>query len=207
MKHTAVFFCLLSMPLYAKDTSIIQNATLEGLQLSSEQSKEPGEKIVTCYFIFRNKPSSYFYEIRKKTKKLVFEFNDAQEGTAPISSQKEDPISGFQIEQKKIDANKEVRGLNQEWHDLITVSFDLSQIPQITVSDEFNVISFTYKWSTDPLKIAKYEVKEKKNNAILWSSGAVTALGAGILVYQRLTQKHDKPAEPLSIDDLPDHHR
>ena len=33
--------------------SIVQNAVLEGIQLSSEKGAEPDEISVTCYFIFR----------------------------------------------------------------------------------------------------------------------------------------------------------
>jgi len=196
-------------PAHAQDaTAVVQNAVLEGIQFSSEEGKEPGEKVVTCYFIFKDKPSSYFYEVKKKQKKLFFEFNDTQKGTAPVASLKEEPIEGFAIEQKKIDVNKEVKGLNQEWHDLISITFDLNKLPQIDVKDEYNVISFSYKWTTDPLKEKNYEIKEEgKNNLVVWGSvGGLGAIGGGILIYY-LTRSppHAAPDGPLIITDLPSH--
>jgi hypothetical protein len=187
----------------------VQNAVLEGIQLSSEPGKETGESFVTCYFIFRDKPSSYFYEVKKKTNKLVFEFNDTQKGTSPVPSQKQPPIEGFIIEQKKMDVNKEVKGLTPEWHDLITVTFDLSAIPQINVTDEYNVISFSFKWSSDPAKATKYVSQEGKTSPVLigtLAGGGVLLLGGAVYVYLKLFVK-PKEAEPGPLDtsDLPDH--
>jgi hypothetical protein len=185
----------------------VQNAVIEGIQLSSEPGKEPGENIVTCYFIFRDKPSSYFYEVKKGQKKLVFEFNDTQKGSSPIPSAKQVPIEGFEVEQKKIDINKEVKGLTPEWHDLVSVSFSLSAIPQINVTDEYNVISFTYKWSNDPAKAAKYTVKEGKTNGIAVTS--IGILGAGLVGVGLYYLIHKPPPPgapgPLDTSDLPSH--
>jgi hypothetical protein len=186
----------------------VQNAVIEGIQLSSEPGKEPGENIVTCYFIFRDKPSSYFYEVKKGTKKLVFEFNDTQKGSSPIPSTKQMPIEGFDIEQKKIDINKEVKGLTPEWHDLISVTFSMSAIPQISVTDEYNIISFTYKWSNDPAKSGKYAVKEGKANGVMISSFGVLGLGiVGVGVYYLFIKKPPPPPVegPLDTFDLPSH--
>ena len=186
----------------------VQNAVIEGIQLSSEPGKEAGENIVTCYFIFRDKPSSYFYEIKKGTKKLVFEFNDTQKGSSPVPSTSQAPITGFDVEQRKIDINKEVKGMNPEWHDLVSVSFSLSAIPQISVTDEYNVISFTYKWSSDPAKAAKFTAKEGKTNWALASSlGGIGLLLAGGGVYWYLKHQPGPPPVPTPLDtsDLPVH--
>jgi hypothetical protein len=188
-------------------TGIVQNAVLEGIQISSEPSNDRGEKIVTCYFIFKDKPSSYFYEIKKKLKRLVFEFNDTQKGTSPIVSSGEPPLEGFAIEQKKIDVNKEVKGLNQEWHDLISVTFDLTKIPRIDVKDEYNVISFSYRWTIDPDKEKDYEIGEDNRNrvVVLGTVGATGLIGGGIIWYF-LTRKSSGGAEgPIPINDLPYH--
>jgi hypothetical protein len=186
----------------------VQNAVIEGIQLSSEPGKEAGENIVTCYFIFRDKPSSYFYEIKRGTKKLVFEFNDTQKGTSPVPSAKQAPIEGFEVEQRKIDINREVKGLNPEWHDLVSVSFSLSAIPQISVTDEYNVISFTYKWSTDPAKAAKFTAKEGKTNWTLATTLGVIGLGlAGGAGYYYWKHRPVPPTPPGELDtsDLPVH--
>jgi hypothetical protein len=204
-----VFALFFIAPTYAQDaTAVVQNAILEGIQFSSEDGKEPGEKVVTCYFIFKDKPSSYFYEVKKKQKKLMFEFNDTQKGDSPVPSLKEVPIEGFQIEQKKIDVNKEVKGLNQEWHDLIAVTFDLRKIPQIDVKDEYTVISFTYKWTTDPLKEKNYEIKdESKNNLVVWGSiGGLGLVGGGVAAYYILHKAPPaQPDGPVPLDGLPIH--
>jgi hypothetical protein len=185
----------------------VQNAVLEGIQLSSEPGKEAGENVITCYFIFRDKPSSYFYEVKKKTNKLVFEFNDTQKGSSPIASAKQPPIEGYEVEQKKIDVNKEVKGLNPEWHDMISVTFSLSAIPQINVTDEYNVISYTFKWSSDPAKAAKYVSQEGKTNwglvGGLVGGGAVLA-GVG-LWYILKPAPGVEPPGVLDTTDLPSH--
>jgi hypothetical protein len=186
---------------------LIQNAVLEGIQLSTEPSSIRGEKIVTCYFIFKDKPSSYFYEIKKKNKKLVFEFNDTQKGSSPISSAGEPPLVGFEIDQKKVDVNKEVKGLNQEWHDLIAVSFNLTKIPRIDVKDEYNVISFSYRWTTDPSKEKDYEIKdENRTKGVVFGTIGAGGLIAGGFVWYFLTHKPSSgPEGPIPIDDLPAH--
>jgi hypothetical protein len=198
-------------PVFAQDqdaTGIVQNAVLEGIQISSEASNDRGEKLVTVYFIFKDKPSSYFYEIKKKLKRLIFEFNDTEKGSSPIVSTGEPPLEGFSVDQKKIDVNKEVKGLNQEWHDLISVTFDLTKIPRIDVKDEYNVISFSYKWTIDPGKEKDYEIGEDNRNkaVVLGTVGATGLVGGGILWYF-LTRKgpSNEPEGPISVKDLPDH--
>jgi hypothetical protein len=187
----------------------VQNAVLEGIQLSSEPGKETGENIVTCYFIFRDKPSSYFYETKKKLNKLVFEFNDTQKGTSPIPSSKQAPIEGFDIEQIKKDVNKEVKGLNPEYHDMISVTFNLSAMPQISVTDEYNVISYSFKWSSDPAKLAKYVSKEGKTNPAVVTTltgGGVLILGvAGYFIWKYLNPVKPPPLGDLDTFDLPSH--
>jgi hypothetical protein len=207
---SALFLCLSASSAFAQDqdaTSVIQNAVLEGIQISAEASSTRGEKIVTCYFIFKDKPSSYFYEIKKKNKKLVFEFNDTQKGTSPIASSNEPPLEGFEIDQKKIDVNKEVKGLNQEWHDLVAVSFDLSKLPKIDVKDEYNVISFSYKWTTESGKEKDYELPQDNRNKIvvLGTAGATGLIGGGLIWYFLTNKKASEPEGPIPINDLPLH--
>ena len=189
----------------------VQNAVIEGVQLSSEPSKEPNESVVTCYFIFRDKPSSYFYEVKKKTNKLVFEFNDTQKGNSPVASQKFDPIQGFELEEGKIDVNKEVKGLNPEWHDMVTVTFSLSAIPRINVADEYNVISFSFKWSSDPAKAKALALHEGGVNAgaVVGICGGVLVAGGvgGYFVWKALGGGHNNGGGLVDVDttDLPVH--
>jgi hypothetical protein len=188
--------------------SAVPDAVLEGIQVSSEPSKESGSDVtVTCYFIFRDKPSSYFYEVKRKANKLVFEFNDAQKGTSPIPSQKVSPLEGFELDQHKVDVNREVKGLNPELHDQVSVSFNLSAIPKIHVSDEYNVISFSFKWSTDPAKL-----KTLVDNAGQTNWGLVGGLaGGGAVVLGAALYYLLKPPPPppvagaLDTSDLPSH--
>jgi hypothetical protein len=188
-------------------SDMIQDAVLEGIQIASEDGKIAGEKIVTCYFIFKDKPSSYFYEVKKKSKKMIFEFNDTKKGTSPIASIKEAPIDGFTIEEKKVDVNKEVKGLKQEWHDLVSVSFDMRKLPPIDVKDEYNVISYTYKWTTDPLREDQYAIKDEgKKNLVIWGSiGGIGLIGGGILVYKATSGSSKQTDGPLDISNLPYH--
>ena len=186
----------------------VQNAVLEGIQLSSEPGKVADENIVTCYFIFRDKPSSYFYETKKKLNKLVFEFNDTQKGTSPIPSTKQSPIEGFEIEQKKIDVNREVKGLNPEFHDMISVTFSLTAMPLISVTDEYNVISFSFKWSTNAAKQVTLTSKEGKANPAVVTTltgGGILLLGAAVYLYLRLRPPPPVPTPDIDTSDLPSH--
>ena len=186
----------------------VQNAVLEGIQLSSEPGKVADENVVTCYFIFRDKPSSYFYETKKKLNKLVFEFNDTQKGTSPIPSTKQSPIEGFEIEQKKIDVNREVKGLNPEFHDMISVTFSLTAMPLISVTDEYNVISFSFKWSTNAAKQVTLTSKEGKANPAVVTTltgGGILLLGAAVYLYLRLRPPPPVPTPDIDTSDLPSH--
>ena len=190
-----------------KKISNIQNAILEGIQLSSEPGENIDEKIVTCYFIFRDKPSSYFYEALPKENEIIFEFNDVEVGASPILSAKEPPIQGFRFQSEKIDANKEVVGLNPEWHDILKVHFFFDAIPEITVKDEYSVISFAFKWSTNPEKVKKYTQRYGVNKPLLFSliGGGITIPAVVALVLLKKSDGKNKEIPPLKIDDLPVH--
>ncbi len=189
--------------------SLVQNAVLEGIQLSKEPGDTPDENIITCYFIFRDKPTSYFYEAKVKQKTIVFEFNDVVLGPSPIPQAKEPPIQGFRTETEKVDANREVVGLNPEWHDILKVSFFFDAVPEITVKDEYSVISFSFRWSTDPEKQKELVQDEGGNKALLFSligGGVGISALAGILIFfkdepaeeheQELTTIHDEIIHP-----------
>ncbi len=189
------------------DLGAAQTAVLEGVQISSEPSTEPGEKTVTCYFIFREKPSSFFYEIKAKENKLVFEFNDVKKGASPIQSVSEPPIKGFTIRQDRVDVNKEIRGLKPEWHDVVYVTFSLDAIPRITVKEEYSVISFSYKWSTDPTRTEEYVADKGRPKWLIPTlSGVGGAAVAGVIIAL-LVGGDDEPDGPEALDttDLPIH--
>ncbi|MBN1130277.1 MAG: hypothetical protein JXA71_14895 [Chitinispirillaceae bacterium] len=183
--------------------ALVQNAIIEGVQLSAEPGDKEDEKVVSCYFIFRDKPSSYFYEMKKREKKIIFEFNDTRASAAPVPSTAEPPITGFTVEQRKVDINKDVRGLKPEWHTQIRVIFKLDKIPDIRVSDEYNIISFSYKWTTDPSKEDQYVVKDPTKKIMFWSGAGLATAGVSTLVWYFL-RPGPKGPEEISIDDLPD---
>jgi hypothetical protein len=203
-----VFACgLVAATFAAADDLTTQNAILEGVQISSEPSPDPGEKVVSTYFIFRDKPSSFFYEVREKEKKLVFEFNDVKMGASPIESMSEEPIKGFKVDQRKVNVNEEIRGLEPEWHSVVTVTFDLDNIPIITVNEEYSVISFSYKWSSDPTKLKNYVAGQ--SNAKWWiiggSAGVVVAGAVAVAVVLANGGDEEEEILPIPIDDLPQH--
>jgi hypothetical protein len=193
----------------ASKTSVVQNAVLEGIQLSSEAGKESTDKTVNGYFIFRDKPSSYFYEAKPRENKIVFEFNDAQVGVSPVASMQEKPIQGFRIEPTKVDVNATVKGLKPEWHDVIRVTFYMDAVPEIAVKDEYSVISFTFPWSSDPGKQKQLVVvdESKKTKTVLFSIGGGVGLAAaaGVVWYFLQPKSQPEPTADLSITDLPQH--
>jgi len=183
--------------------SLFQDAIIEGLQFSSEPGSTEDEVIISCFFIFRDTPSSYFYDLNRKDKKLVFEFADARTGFSPIRVDEQSPITGIVIEELQVDANKEIKGLNPEWHNYIRITMNLSHIPIVTVSDEHNIISFRYTWTTNPEKYHQY-VEPNRFPLVFWlSGGALGAIGIGLLTYF-LIPKKEKVIDPtLPLDDLP----
>jgi len=186
-----------------KELSEFQDAIIEGLQVSTEKGATDDEVIVTCYFIFRDKPSSYFYEVNRKERKLTFEFVDARTGSSPVAALEQAPIQEIVIEEDQVDANKEIKGLNPEWHDMIRISFQLEYIPVISVSDESNIISFKYKWTSNSEKITQY-IEANRFPLVFWiSGGTLGGIGIGVLTYF-LIPKKDKVIDPrLDISDLP----
>jgi hypothetical protein len=184
--------------------SPVQNAVIEGVQITTDKGETPDEKIVSGYFIFRDKPSHYFYEVKLREKKIVFEFNDTKTGSSPVPSTAESPIKGFTILSDKVDVNSDVKGLKPEYHNLIRVVFDMEGIPDIRVNDEYSIITFSFKWSTNPQMVSKYTVKDKTPKIILWSTVGVGAVGLGTLAAVLISKPEpSKPLGPLDIDDLP----
>jgi hypothetical protein len=190
------------------DVAPVQNAVLEGVQLSADSAAtgKAGEMLVSCYFIFMDKPTSYFYEVRKKTKQLVFEFNDTRLGNSPINSIEQAPIDGFKVEQKQVDINKTVRGLKPEWHTQVSIVFNLSAIPFLNITEQYSVVSFNYKWTTDQSKIANYIEKDNTKAVILWSSAGILAGAGGVATWILLNPPPPPPQKTdLIITDLPSH--
>ncbi|MDR2592001.1 MAG: hypothetical protein LBC59_04255 [Chitinispirillales bacterium] len=190
-----------------KELSDFPDAIIEGLQVSIDHGTIQDEIIVTCYFIFRDKPSNFFYNIDRKENKLNFEFVDAKTGTSPIAALEQAPIREIVIEEDQTDVNKSIKGLNPEWHDVIRISFELDYLPVISVTNEQNIISFNYKWTTNSEKIPQYLYKDKFPLLFWGSAGVLGGLGLGILTYF-LTKKEPPPEDRvLPISDLPSHTR
>jgi hypothetical protein len=186
--------------------SPVQNAVIEGIQITTDKGSTPDEKIVSGYFIFRDKPSHYFYETKLREKKIVFEFNDTKTGSSPVPSVMESPIKGFTIVSDKVDVNSDVKGLKPEYHNLIRVVFDMEGIPDIRVNDEYSIITFSFKWTTNPQMLSKYTVKDKTPKIILWSSLGVGGAGLGTLAFFLLNKSPEpKPDGPINFSDLPNH--
>ncbi len=190
-----------------KELSDFPDAIIEGLQVSVDRGTVQDEIIVTCYFIFRDKPSNFFYNIDRKENRLNFEFVDAKTGTSPIAALEQAPIREIVIEEDQADVNKTIKGLNPEWHDVIRISFELDYLPVISVTNEQNIISFNYKWTTNSDKIQQYLYKDKFPLLFWGSAGVLGGLGLGILTYF-LTKKEPPPEDHvLPTGDLPNHTR
>lgn len=189
------------------EMSEFQDAVIEGLQVSVDKGSVQDEIFVNCYFIFRDKPTSYFYNIDRKEKKLSFEFVDARAGSSPIAALEQAPIKEIVIEEDQSDANKDIKGLKPEWHDIIRISFELEYLPVITVTNEQNIVSFSYKWTTDSEKIPQYLHKDKFPLIFWFSGGVLGGIGAGVLTYFLIPKKDNSISNVLSTDDLPSRSR
>ncbi len=182
-----------------------QNTTLEGIQISHEpgNGNKPDEVVVSGYFIFKEKPVSYFYEVKQKEKKIIFEFNDTKTPETPIPSVAEPPIQKFTVEQHRIDVNKDVKGIKPEYHNQVKVTLFLDNIPDIHVTDQANVILFSYKWSTDHRKVAGYELKSGSNGWIKYAVGGAVVVGVGAALG--LKGGSSSSSSAISTSDLPAH--
>jgi hypothetical protein len=189
-----------------EEPSNFQNAIIEGIQLTAEKSEISDERVISCYFIFRDKPTSYFYEAKIRDKKLIFEFNDTKTGSSPVPTVSEYPIKGFKIESGKMDINKDVKGLMPEWHDMIRVIFDVDHMPKVHVSDEYSIISFSFKWTSDPAKYKLYTVKDNSRKVVVITTATVggALLGGGAYALYLMLKPNPGP-EPIPITDLPKH--
>jgi hypothetical protein len=186
--------------------SLVQNAVIEGIQLSSEPGENENESIITCYFIFRDKPTSYFYESKARDKVIIFEFNDVELGSSPIPSATLTPIQKFRIRQEKVNANKDIVGLKPEWHDVVKVTFYLDEVPIIAVKDEYSLITFSFKWSTDSETNQANIVDEGgMKPGWWWGIGSAIAVGGGIGLYLFFDKEEppDTPIPDIDISDIP----
>jgi len=186
-----------------QEMSEFQDAVIEGLQVSVSNGTVQDEIFVNCYFIFRDKFSKFFYSVDRKENKLVFEFVDARTGSSPIAALEQAPIREIVIEEDQIDANKDIKGLAPEWHDVIRITFELDYLPVVSVSNEQNIISFGYKWTTDSDKIQQYVYKDKFPILFWGSAGVLGAIGSGVLAYFLLKPVPQPPSNVLPTDDLP----
>lgn len=183
-----------------------RNAVLEGIQLTSEPSGALGEKINSCYFIFREKPTNFFYEIDHKEGHLAFEFSDVVKGASPIGSAAYLPIKGFRVDQKRVNANADVKGLKPEWHDHVVVTLDMEAIPKdIAVTEEYSVISFSYKWCTDGSECKEYQWRPNTGRNILIASlaGVGGVAAAGVVIALLLEPEEEDEDLPINDKDLP----
>jgi hypothetical protein len=180
-----------------------QNTSIEGIQISHEPGNKADEVIVSGYFIFKEKPASYFYEVKQLEKKIVFEFNDTKTPAVPIPSVTEPPIQKFTVEQRRIDVNKDVKGLTPEFHNQVRVTLFLDNIPDIHVNDQANVILFSYKWTTNLQKIDKYVLKPGSKGWIKYAAGGVAVAGIGAAFA--LKGGSSTSGSAISTSDLPQH--
>ncbi len=104
--------------------------------------------------------------------------------------------------------NKAVKGLNPDLHDMVSVTFSLSAIPRINVTDEYNVISFNFKWSSDP---AKQKTLIDEPGRV--KPGVIAGVGGGVLVAGGIAAwfilksipPHQQNGGPLDTANLPSH--
>lgn len=180
-------------------------AILQDIQSSSEPGRSPSEKQVAVHFVFRGSPARYTYDLRPKKKKLVFRFLGARTGSHPIRSVDQRPLTDFHIEQDSVDVNRQVPGLEPQWHNVVTVVFDLKHVPVVTVTDQYSVITFSYTWTTDPSRIDDYVLRGRSNRTLLLSLAGLGGVGGGVLAAYLLKQQTDEaqPREVLRTEDLP----
>jgi len=200
-----VMLCCIDTALAAPgDSAIAQSATLEGIQTTSQTGQKPSETNVSYFFVFKDKPSSYFYEFDVKNKKLIFEFNDAQLADSVSQNPVQNaPVTGITVTQKKVDVNSQVKGLTPEWHGLVTATLSLTKIPHINVKDDKNIISFDYLWTSDTAQEKNYESQKPvgKKKYLLW--GAIGGVGVAGIAVGIIAGSGKSQSSQLSTNDLP----
>lgn len=190
---------------FSETTENPQNAIIEGIQITADDGPKPEEKIVSVYFIFHDKPSSYSYKVDLREKKIIFEFNDATTGPKEIPSIAEPPIKGFSITSETVDIN--ASNGTPDLHNRIQVIFDFDRVPEIKVNDDYSIIIFTFRWPKNSSRVSRYALKSPAKKIFWWSStGLCLASGGAALAYYYYFLKpsdSQKPLEDLDISDLP----
>jgi hypothetical protein len=177
---------------------VLYQAVMEQIMVAELADSIPGETTIGCFFIFKNRPRSFVYNVVKSEMKLIFEFNSAKIGSAPFPSIAQPPIKGFSVTQDTVNMNNRSTKQKPEWHVLTRVVFDLEVIPDIVITDDKSIISFTYKWTQGRSKQKTVFIQSLKKRGLLYASiGVGGAAAGGLLVY--LT--HQSRSEPAPADE------
>jgi hypothetical protein len=75
------------------------------------------------------------------------------------------------------------------------------------VSNEQTIISFSYKWTTNPERIPEYIEKDRFPLVFWLSGGTLGGIGIGVLTYFLIPKKEKVISNVLQTDDLPNRTR
>ncbi len=192
---TRVVVCVWFVLIFCLQSVAQSSSVLEAVQINSERTRNADEKRVSGYFVFDSPPSDFSYRLRKRDRKLVFEFVDVKKGASPVISVRESPVRGFEVEQVRDDK----KGVQR---DITRVIFDLDAPPVLDVKDERGTVSFSFLWSDNPHLQPKYKAFEITRPMIIWSGAGLGAVGLGVMSIF-LFRDGESTGTGLSRDDLP----
>ena len=177
-----MMICLMiaSMPVFSQ-LDLKEKAQLVGIQVDEKPGATEKEKLTDIAFIFTGKPSAYYHTFKDNV--LTVDFYDAEPGEEKLPDITQAPFSGCSITKDKIDANKDIEGLQPLLKDIVRVTLPVQKDLALdyTLSDDFNVITLSTVWSKGG-KIVSTKT-QTKTRTIMLIGGGVVGITAGVIAY------------------------
>jgi hypothetical protein len=184
-KHIYTFLFMVSilissMPVFSQ-LDLKEKAQLVGIQVDEKPGATEKEKLTDVAFIFTGKPSAYYHTFKDNV--LVIDFYDAEPGEEKLPDITQAPFSGCTIAKDKIDANKDIEGLQPLLKDIVRVTLPVQKelAMDYTLSDDFNVITLSTVWSKGGKIVSKKT--QTKTRTIMLIGGGVVGVTAGVIAY------------------------
>jgi hypothetical protein len=205
MKKKAVLLIsiLIASLIVYSQIDLKEKAQLLGIQLDEKQGATEEEKLTDISFIFIDQPSAYYHH--RKENLLTIEFYDAVLGEEELPAIDQPPFTSCKILQDKVDVNKDIEGLAPDLKDVVRIELTIEEGIEmdLTLTDDFNVISLSTVWTKGGKIVTKKTTK--KSRWWMWVVGGVVGATGGVVGYlmTRPTDEDDGGQDSTIWNPLP----